>query len=223
MIKKNYNYNYFDSIDTEEKAYWLGFIFADGNISKPERQLKDGTIKKGNYRLEISLKEEDIEHLDKLRVALNIDKPIKITHTNNTRHNRCRLYFNNKHLWQTLNSYGCTPKKSLTLKFPSLTIFKDKDLVRHFIRGYIDGDGCLTYNTKTRNVMCLSILGTKDFLTNLQNNLPLEKTNKLFLREGINVYQLTFNRSRGYYITNYLYSNCNLYLERKYSRYKKRD
>lgn len=220
MIKKNYNYNYFDSIDTEEKAYWLGFIFADGNISKPEKVLKDGTIRKGNYRFEVSLQEEDIDHLNKLRIALNVDKPVIVTHTNNKRHNRCRLYFSNKHLWSTLNSYGCTPKKSLTLKFPPIEIFKDKSLIRHFIRGYIDGDGCISYNNKARDIMSLSILGTEHFLTNLQKNLPLEKANKLFLREGLNVYQLTFNRSRGYYIANYLYNNCTIYLERKYSRYK---
>lgn len=220
MIKRNYNYNYFDSINTEEKAYWLGFIYADGNISKSEYVRKDGTLKKGNYRFEVSLKSEDIEHLKKLAKALNVDKSILISKTNNTRHDRCRLYFNNEHLWKTLNSYGCTPNKSLTLKFPDINIFSNKELIRHFIRGYIDGDGCLGYLDKEHKNMGLSILGTEHFLTNLQNYLPLEKANKLYKRKGLNVYSLAYNRSRGYYITKYLYENCNIYLDRKFERYK---
>ena len=48
---------------------------------------------------------------------------------------------NSPHLINTLISYGCTPKKSLTLKFPDISIFKNMDLIRHFIRGYFDGDG----------------------------------------------------------------------------------
>ena len=50
-----------------------------------------------------------------------------------------------------LEILGCTPNKSLTLKFPDENIFKSKDLIRHFIRGYFDGDGCI-WNGK-RKVM----------------------------------------------------------------------
>ena len=52
--------------------------------------------------------------------------------------------FANKYFWNILNSYGCTPRKSLTLKFPDRDIFKSSDLIRHFIRGYFDGDGCFS-------------------------------------------------------------------------------
>lgn len=49
---------------------------------------------------------------------------------------RCRWWITDKHLWKTLNKYGCTPRKSLTLQFPNENIFKSKDLIRHFIRGW---------------------------------------------------------------------------------------
>ena len=67
----------------------------------------------------------------------------------------------NKHLWNILNSYGCTPRKSLTLKFPDIKIFKSKDLIRHFIRGYFDGDGCISFSNKDHTKIFCNILGTE--------------------------------------------------------------
>lgn len=209
------NYNYFDSIDTEEKAYWLGFIFADGNISKSERIYK-GKIKKGNYRFEVSLKDTDREHLEKFAKEISFEKEIKISQTN-SKAKRCRLYFNNKHFWNTLNNYGCTPSKSLTLKFPNISIFKDTSLIKHFIRGYVDGDGSIAYKNAKHTDFQLRILGTEHFLSNLQKNLPLEKLNKLY--KDTNIYELCFNSSRGLYVCKYLYENSNIYLDRKFERY----
>jgi intein/homing endonuclease len=72
----------------------------------------------------------------------------------------------NKYFWNTLNNLGCIPKKSLRLEFPNENIFKSKDLIRHFIRGYFDGDGCFTRHIYYRTVTpAISILGTPNFLT----------------------------------------------------------
>ena len=181
------NYDYFDVIDTENKAYWLGFLFADGNITTPYRVNKDGSIKNGIYRIEISLKEEDKDHLDMLRKELNVEKPLNISKTNYNGANRCRLYFNSKHMWEVLNSYGCTPKKSLTLTFPPISIFKDKSLIKHFIRGYFDGDGCLSWCDTDHKRAHVGVLGTVKFLTELQHWLPLEFENIVTKRVGENV------------------------------------
>lgn len=211
------NYNYFDSIDTEEKAYWLGFIFADGNVSRSEWTKKDGTVKKGVYRMEVSLKSEDVSHLEKLKTALEVTKEINISKAP-FRKERCRLFFNNKHMWTVLNSYGCVPNKSLSLKFPDKEIFKTEDLIKHFIRGYIDGDGCISYNNGVHTKMSLRILGTESFLNSAQIYLPLERKNKL--AKTTNIYELCFNNSRGLYICHYLYKTATVYLDRKYIRYK---
>ena len=120
-------------------------------------------------------------------------------------------------MWSILNSHGCTPNKSLTLKFPNINIFKSKRFIIDFIRGYIDGDGCISYNNIEKSRMSLKILGTYDFLYNLQKQLPLEKDNKLNKQE--NIYELAFNDRRGLYICSLLYKNANIYLDRKYNRY----
>lgn len=104
------------------------------------------------------------------------------------------------------------------MKFPNINIFENKNLIRHFIRGYIDGDGCISYCDKEHKHMTLRILGTKDFLNVLQEYLPLEKKNKLYKKS--NIYDLSFQRSRGKYILDYVYKDATIFLDRKLERYK---
>lgn len=63
-----FNERIFDSIDTEEKAYWLGFIFADGYISSKSK------YNKMEYKFELSLKGNDSEHLDKFNTFMEHKK-----------------------------------------------------------------------------------------------------------------------------------------------------
>lgn len=211
-VKSNFNDKIFDSIDTEEKAYWLGFIYADGTISSSP--LKTG---KKSYNFELSLKIEDANHLEKLQKLLETPRPVlKVT-------NRCRLLVNSKHLWETLNNYGCTPRKSLTLKFPDENIFKSKDLIRHFIRGYFDGDGCISYGNKEHTILNMQLLGTKSFLQSCLLYLPEEFKN-LTLRHNHNnekeeTYLINTSNSKAYRFFKFLYLNSNIYLERKFSRF----
>lgn len=205
----NFDDTVFDSIDTEEKAYWLGFIWADGNIK---------TTYKTCYRLTINLKLEDLEHLEKFNEFTKHTKyNIKIDKIKNV----CSWYACSKHLWETLNNYGCTPKKSLTLKFPDESIFKSKDLIRHFIRGYFDGDGCISYERyKNGIVMRCSLLGTMDFVDGIKQYTKLENI-LVQLRHSKNDYfnlKLTNNESK--YFASLIYDNAVIYLNRKYLRYQ---
>lgn len=206
-----FNEHVFDIIDTEEKAYWLGFIFADGYIAKD------------SYKFELSLKNSDSSHLDKFNMFMShINNNVKISKTSYKDFNgdkiitmRCRWFICNKHLWNTLNNYGCTPQKSLTLNFPDISIFSKPSLIRHFIRGYFDGDGCLS---KARyNKPAVSILSTVDFLEKIiiysPVNFPaISKTKSM-------VYSIKLSHKKALQFLYYIYSNSNIYLDRKYNLY----
>lgn len=75
-----------------------------------------------------------------------------------------------KHFHDTLIEKGCVPNKSLILTFPDKSLFSSEDLIIHFIRGYIDGDGCITYGCTGYSI--ISIIGTKEFLDGLMELYP---------------------------------------------------
>ena len=208
----------FDCIDTEEKAYWLGFIFADGYIdSSPLEENK-----KAHYTFEISLKGSDAGHLHKFNKFMkheNDNVKIGYVNCNGKRCVRCRWHVANKHLWNTLNSLGCTPRKSLTLKFPEKRIFQDTSLIRHFIRGYFDGDGCLSYykNIKTFSPIC-TFLGTKEFLQVLCSYCELLTDRTINHKSNENVYEISCTHNIASKLLHYLYDDANIYLQRKYNR-----
>lgn len=149
-VKDTIYYNIFDSIDTEEKAYWLGFLYADGNIAS------------NRPKISVNLSIKDENHLRKFMKFLNYTYDMRYQKQING--DICRMSFDNSHMVNTLISYGCVPKKSLILKFPSADVFKDAELVRSFIRGYFDGDGCVTYKNASHTIPEISITGTKDML-----------------------------------------------------------
>lgn len=143
----------FDEIDTEEKAYWLGFIFADGNISATD------------FRVTLNLSIKDESHLLKFKEFLKYTGNISYTHGE---HPGCRIFFRSKHMWNSLNNLGCTPAKSLTLNFPEQSVFKYPYLIKHFIRGYCDGDGFLGCYLRNDKHFCeIGFVGTESFLKSI--------------------------------------------------------
>ena len=143
----------------------------------------DGCIYSKEYRLELSLQGADKEHLEKFAKFLKATKPdiVKVyKNYKEGKYNRCRVSVRSKHLWGALNSKGCIPKKSLVLTFPSSDIVPNS-LIKHFIRGYVDGCLCITKPEKVE----LNILGTQDFLKGVIANLPLTKEYPIYQRKNI--------------------------------------
>ena len=195
----------FSKIDTEEKAYWLGFLYADGSVSSRDNGL------------ELSLQLLDAEHLNKFKIFLKSSSNIRL----DFKIGRCRFSVSNKQFKEDLIKCGCTPRKSLILKFPSKDILPEK-LYSAFIRGYFDGDGCLSHvysdTKKQRFTVCASFVGTKEFCKSLEEILSKENIHFSWhhdKRHDDNVWSIKCNKTCSVKLLNYIYNNANIYLERK--------
>jgi intein/homing endonuclease len=205
-----FNQDVFKNIDTEDKAYWLGFIFADGYIGSNRNDF------------EISLQEEDKEHLLKFNDFMEYDGLNVKERAINLKGKEYKAYrwsAKNKKLHEDLEDKGCIPKKSLVLKFPNIEIFSSKDLVRHFIRGYFDGDGCITYKDKEHTTVCISVLGTSEFLNELQKNanISYKLSNNNKKSDITKKFNIVGHPALDF--LDYIYKDATIYLDRKYQKY----
>ena len=196
---------YFNKIDTEEKAYWLGFLYADGCIHS------------NNY--EISVNITDKEHIEKFKTAIKAFNH-NITETQDKRFQNAKTLYQfsikDKQLHQDLIKWGCIPQKSLLInKIPNIP----RDYVSHFLRGYFDGDGSLHYLQSTNNYR-ISFIGTKDFLNDIQKELQTNVSLQSNIAGKAYVLQIA-GRKQIERILNYLYNNSkeNNRLNRKYQKY----
>jgi hypothetical protein len=200
-----FNENYFDVIDDENKAYILGLLYADG-CNHYEKGM-----------LSLSLQEDDRHILDEINALLNNKKPLVFEnlHSKNINyHNQHRIALYSRHLCDVMNDYGMTPRKSRTLTFPS---WLNKDLYRHFIRGYVDGDGSIYWNDKTNNGS-VSMIGTEQFLLKVLDILRDNGINvKISNNHSIKELKTTSKEDMVKLIT-FLYYNVNLKLNRKYQK-----
>jgi len=164
-IKYSLNESYFENIDSFEKAYWLGFLFADGCV-RNERKRRT---------LELCLKTEDMYHINNLSSALGSEAMAKekIVKLDGKEYSSHRCVWSSEKLVTDLERHGCVQNKSLILEFPKNI---SKEFLPEFIRGYFEGDGCIycyVYNRKENTVVSrgIQILGTEVFCLSLQNIL----------------------------------------------------
>lgn len=203
-MKHKLNKEYFNNIDTEEKAYWLGFIAADGCIYK---------MSKTAYRLQINLSLIDINHLQKFNECIESDYNITTKNINSS--DTCTLKIACKQLTDGLIKHGITPKKSLTVEMPELR----DDLYRHFIRGYFDGDGCITYNFDyLYPKMAFSIVGGESML--LAINEHMNQDMSIYTCNHSPALTLTTaKKDKIVQIYHYLYDDSTIYLDRKKEKF----
>lgn len=203
------NYNYFEKIDSKEKAYWLGFLAADGCVYvRPE-----------NATISINLNSRDRKHLEKFNNSLNGNYPIKDIITsagfsNNTP--MSSIAVNSKKMAQDLIEKGVVPKKSLILKPPLI----NKKYYMDYIAGYFDGDGSL--GETAQKEWFLNIQGTKEICEWLKECLdwdsPLDKRHK---NDKNSFYIRCGGKQKPFKIMSQFYEKSPIHLDRKFEKYNK--
>lgn len=207
----------FDKIDSEEKAYWLGFIYADGYV-----RVQKNMNKHARYDFELSLSEHDVNHLykfDKFMKTNISNVKIGISKCNGKEFKRCRWSVGNKNLWSQLNNKGVVPQKSLILTFPTENQVP-KEFQKAFIRGYFDGDGSISTKETSKSVLSIQLIGTKEFLEKLLEILNIDANIHLVNSVSKKTYAISLAIQKGTDFLNQIYSNANIYLDRKYILYK---
>ncbi len=217
MQKYNINRNYFSNIDSYEKAYWLGLIYADGS----------NKVSKNVFVL--GLKQEDSYILELLKNDVKSNVPIKIAKDKRgNREDFHRLEIYNKQFCLDLLKQGVFENKTSILKSPIL----DEDLIYSFIRGYFDGDGSIcTVIDKNNNKYykdSITFTGTKkivDYISNYLKN-TIDVNCSIYERHperNNNNYTITISgRLQVIKLCEKMYeNNNNHYLIRKYKKFLK--
>lgn len=214
----------FFSRDNEETFYVAGFMAADGCV-------KDRKGKYGKPRPEvyIGLSKNDKDHLEKIRFILKAETPIRDFLVKNSKRNpkwndtwKSEISITSQQMVEDLKRFNIIPRKSLIYTFPEW--MKIHPLKHHFIRGYNDGDGSF-YKPKlaegcTVEQIYFALRGTPKFLKEvryiLENEcqLPVRDT-EIRISSGHGCLEYGGNGVVGK-ITDYLYKDATIYLERKY-------
>jgi hypothetical protein len=207
--KYEVNHNFFDVIDTEAKAYWLGFIYADGFITRS-----------GNAKyLGISLATKDREHLEAFSKSIESTYPIK-EYTGNTSYGEVtynRVLICSEKLFDSLVKQGSGQQKTLKLTFPSTDIVPEH-LRHHFCRGYFDGDG--SWAKSGDGWYSFKLCGTAEFLTGYcaAIGFPGRKMFQRHKNSKNNWYVSVGGKRQVGCISNLLYLDATVFLPRKFLR-----
>lgn len=221
MSRYYYNKDYFETIDTENKAYWLGFLYADGCIN---RYYKNDKLR--NMNLEIGLCYKDRSHIQNFLdcIESNITIRDKIIKLNGKEYKSSRVNVCSKKICYDLINLGCTPNKTYTLKFPTKDIVP-KQYMRDFIRGYFDGDGCISTSNAEGHTISINFTGMESFLNDLNDFLY---ENKIIRKKGyVNYYKertvacslFIYGKDTIKEVLDYLYKDSEMHLDRKYKKY----
>ncbi len=206
---KTVDESYFEVIDSHRKAYYLGLLYADGTI--------DGNSPK----VAIALQEQDKNILFQFREDLKSDYSISYRQYKNPKHSNQYVFTMTNHkIHDDLIQLGMIPRKSYLCKFPKGII--EPQYYSSFILGYLDGDGYISKNPKECRVQ---LVGTESFCYELS----------VILKEALNIHASVLychknkntstrtlqiaGRNQVKTFLDWIYSSCDVYLERKYQRY----
>lgn len=212
--KYSFNQGFFSIIDSEEKAYIFGYLLADGcNFEK-------------RHSIQMSCAEKDRDILEKINNILNSTYLIKNVNIKNKTY--CRLSFSSKVMSEDLAKLGCVQNKTFLINFIDLG-----NIQNHFIRGFFDGDGCVSYSFAKRDncygnsfLSVITFTSTDKFCLGLKKyifeNLGINSTILCRFPErnnNIRTLQISGN-TQVKKLRNWMYNNSTIYLNRKVEKFK---
>lgn len=123
--KYHINSSYFDEINTAEKAYVLGFICADGHVSKQNSLMFAQNVR-------------EVDVLEKINAELESNCPILVKDID-----KRTLTIHDEKIAMRLKEMGINNNKSMWFDFHKVLSYVPKEYERDFIRGMFDGDGSI--------------------------------------------------------------------------------
>ncbi len=213
--KYSLNENYFDEIDTSNKAYILGFLYADGYNNRI------------NNTVVLSLFKQDREILEQINQEVGSNKPLfesnYINKDDGVERHMLILAMASKHMCESLEKWGLTQNKTFTITFPD---FLKEDLIPHFVRGYFDGDGCACISRRKDN-------GKLDFQSTIMSSIGFcEGLIEYLKKQDINFHidipkgqeknrvVRSHSKKENKKFMDLIYKDADLYMERKYNKFK---
>jgi intein-encoded DNA endonuclease-like protein len=211
--KHKFNVHYFDQIDTPNKAYILGLLFADGCnfersvnlfLQASDKQLLQDICVEIGYNGDLEFQDHSQDR------AVGID-----------RQDVYGVRLHSAYMCDVMSAHGVVPKKSLVLQFPTCV---PDCLLSHFMRGYIDGDGHIG---KTKKDNAVSFVSTLSFCEAFNRIIKAQLGIVFKIREAGNHNGITMqcdaqNTTDKKTFLDWIYQDADLKLERKYKVYLSR-
>ncbi len=213
--KYNVNENYFNNIDSDDKAYILGLLYSDGNVS-------------GNV-VKINLIETDKQILFDIAKRIYVDNNFQITYLK-SRNKKWKnggdyitkpqflLTITRKKIVDDLKKYGLNEKKSFNIRFPEIK----KKYYSNFVRGYFDGDGCFYSSKKYRNNNRIMIVSNNNFINELKTVIENELDIQCVIKNSnvLNINRLyIYGNVKVKKFLDWIYRDAVLKIERKFQHY----
>lgn len=194
--KYSANYRYFNEINSEKPAYWLGFIVTDGSLTPDD--------------VRIGLAPKDIDHIQKFLDDIESNHPVRIYKV------KSGYSIALTTIWSTdmvndLAKYGIVPNKTFIAE-PYYDI--DPNLARHFWRAVVDGDGYISKDNRPAIEICGTLAICEGFRKWCQLYTPSQAT----VRPFRNIFRYGLGSNMAIPVIRELYRDCNIYLDRKYER-----
>ena len=202
--------HFFETVDNEEKAYFLGLLIADGNV------FKDNTGRQASISITLDLEDEYM--LLKFKEVLNANTNIGYDGRG------CgQIAIRSDLMAMDLKKYGVVPRKSLTTYLPQI----DDKYMNHLIRGILDGDGSIqAEQTQINNRFAhyIGFCGNKQLMIDISNycsKLNLNTIPKVYTYQDKNLSDIKIQAKEDMYILGeWLYKDATIFLQRKKDKYE---